>query len=61
MKRKDPLSIPERVAIALQEDGWRVRRDIIRHKPNPMPESAADRPTTSHEYLALAKSEDYSS
>lgn len=60
MKRKDLCLIPERVAIALQEDGWWVRRDIIWHKPNPMPESAADRPTTSHEYIwLLAKSEDY--
>ena len=35
-------------------------RTIIWNKPNPMPESVTDRPTTSHEYLFLmAKSEKY--
>lgn len=31
--------IPHRVAIALQEDGWIVREDVVWYKPNPMPES----------------------
>ena len=31
--------IPARVALALQDDGWILRSDIIWHKPNPMPES----------------------
>ena len=52
-KPKDLMLMPARVAIALQEDGWWVRRDIIWHKPNPMPESATDRPTTAHEYIYL--------
>jgi DNA modification methylase len=45
--------IPARVAIALQADGWYLRSDIIWAKPNPMPESVTDRPTTSHEHVFL--------
>lgn len=41
------------VAMALQEDGWYLRSDVIWAKPNPMPESVTDRPTKSHEYLFL--------
>jgi DNA modification methylase len=53
LKRKDLAGMPWRVAFALQDAGWYLRRDIIWHKPNPMPESVYDRPTTSHEYLFL--------
>jgi DNA modification methylase len=35
------------------EPGYYLRRDIIWHKPNPMPESVTDRPTSSHEYVFL--------
>ena len=60
LKPKDLVGIPWRVAFALQADGWWLRRDIIWSKPNPMPESVTDRPTTAHEYLfLLAKSERY--
>lgn len=60
LKSKDLVGIPWRVALALQADGWWLRRDIIWHKPNPMPESATDRCTTAHEYLFhLTKSADY--
>ena len=41
------------VAIALVDDGWWLRKDIIWAKPNPMPESATDRPTSSHEHVFL--------
>lgn len=41
------------LAFALRGDGWYLRRDIIWHKPNPMPETVNDRPTTAHEYLFL--------
>jgi DNA modification methylase len=59
-KPKDLLGIPWRVAFALQADGWYLRQDIIWHKPNPMPESVADRCTKAHEYLfLLTKSERY--
>ena len=50
---KSLIGIPWRVAFALQDDGWILRSDIIWHKPNSMPESVADRPTKSHEYLFL--------
>ena len=53
LKPKDLVGIPWRVALALQADGWYLRSDIIWHKPNPMPESVTDRPTSSHEYLFL--------
>ncbi len=60
LKPKDLCGIPWRVALALQADGWYLRADIIWHKPNPMPESAKDRPTKAHEYIfLLTKSERY--
>jgi DNA modification methylase len=60
LKPKDLCMIPNRLAIALQDDGWYVRSEIIWHKPNPMPESVYDRPTTSHEKIwLLTKGEDY--
>jgi len=60
IKPKDLIGIPWRVAFALQADGWWLRRDIIWHKLNPMPESCQDRPTSAHEYVfLLAKSERY--
>jgi DNA modification methylase len=59
-KPKDLLGVPWRLALALQAAGWWLRRDIVWSKPNPMPESVVDRPTTSHEYLfLLAKSRRY--
>lgn len=60
LKPKDLCMIPNRLAIALQEDGWWVRSEIIWHKPNPMPESIKDRPGCSHEKVfLLTKSERY--
>jgi len=60
LKPKDLIGIPWRVAFALQADGWYLRQDIIWHKPNPMPESVADRCTKAHEYVfLLSKSERY--
>ena len=50
-REKDLVGIPWRVAFALQDDGWYLRRDIIWHKPNPMPSAATDRATTAHEYV----------
>jgi DNA modification methylase len=50
---KNLVGIPWRVALALQQDGWYLRQDIIWHKPNPMPESVQDRCTKSHEYIFL--------
>ena len=48
-KPKDLINMPAFVAEALRADGWYLRSEIIWHKPNPMPESATDRPTTAHE------------
>lgn len=60
LKHKDLCMAPNRLAIRLQEDGWFVRSEIIWHKPNPMPESVTDRPTSSHEKVwLLTKSERY--
>ena len=60
LKPKDLLLMPARIALALQQDGWWLRSDIIWSKPNPMPESVTDRPTRSHEYVfLLAKSARY--
>ena len=53
LKPKDLIGIPWRVALALQQDGWYLRQDIIWHKPNPMPESVKDRCTKAHEYIFL--------
>ena len=52
-KAKDLLLMPARLAIALQTDGWWVRSEIIWAKPNPMPESVTDRPTSAHEKIYL--------
>jgi DNA modification methylase len=35
----DLCMIPQRLAIALQQDGWLIRRDYIWHKLNPAPEN----------------------
>ena len=53
VKPKDLLMMPARVALALQSDGWWLRSEIVWHKPNPMPESVTDRPTSAHEKLYL--------
>lgn len=50
---KNLLGIPWRVALALQDDGWYLRQDIIWHKSNPVPESVTDRCVRAHEYLFL--------
>lgn len=47
------LGMPWRVALALVEDGWILRSDIIWHKPNAMPSSVKNRPTTDHEYIFM--------
>lgn len=54
LKPKDLCMIPNRLAIALQEDGWWVRSEIIWAKPNPMPDSSGRyRPSTAHEKIWL--------
>jgi site-specific DNA-methyltransferase (adenine-specific) len=59
-RKKSLLGIPWRVALSLQDDGWILRSDIIWHKPNAMPSSIKDRPTTDHEYIFMfAKNHEY--
>jgi site-specific DNA-methyltransferase (adenine-specific) len=54
------LGMPWRVALAMIDDGWLLRSDIIWHKPNAMPSSVKNRPTVDHEYLFFfTKSKDY--
>ena len=53
IKEKDLMMITNRVAIALQDAGWYIRSEIIWHKPNPMPQSVKDRPTSAHEKIWL--------
>jgi DNA modification methylase len=50
---KQLLMMPARVALALQADGWWLRSAIVWHKPNPMPESVRDRPTSAYEMVYL--------
>ena len=52
-KPKDLIDMPAFVAEALRADGWYLRSEIVWHKPNPMPESVTDRPTSAHEKLYL--------
>ena len=60
LKPKNLMMMPSRVALALQADGWILRSEIVWAKPNPMPESVTDRPTSSHEKVYLfAKSQRY--
>lgn len=53
IKAKDLCGQPWRLALALQDAGWYLRRDIIWQKPNAAPESARDRPTSAHDYIFL--------
>jgi len=57
---KNLCMIPARLALAMQDDGWILRSEIVWHKPNPMPESVTDRPTKAHEMIYMfAKSARY--
>jgi DNA modification methylase len=53
LKPKSLMGMPWRVAFALQDDGWTLRRDVIWHKIDVRPENVVDRPTTAHEYVFL--------
>lgn len=59
-KEKCLMLLPAHVAIALIDDGWILRNEIIWAKTNPMPSSAPDRCTNSHEDIFLfAKQQKY--
>lgn len=54
LKPKDLCMVPNRLAIALQDDGWWVRSEIVWGKPNGMPDSSGKyRPSTAHEKIWL--------
>lgn len=60
LKPKNLMMIPARVAIALQDQGWILRSEIVWSKPSAMPESVTDRVTKAHEMVYMfAKSERY--
>ena len=46
---KQLLLIPQRFAIAMQEEGWIVRNEIIWAKTNPTPDPVSDRLAVAHE------------
>jgi DNA modification methylase len=59
-KAKSMCLIPQRVAIALADEGWIVRNIVVWQKPNVIPESVGDRCTNSYEQvILLAKTNDY--
>lgn len=57
---KNLVGIPWRTALALQDDGWILRNEIIWAKPNGMPESVTDRLACKHEQIFMfARSQRY--
>ncbi len=50
---KNLIGVPWRVAFALQSSGWILRNAVVWSKINPMPESVADRLSTTYELLFL--------
>lgn len=53
LAEKNLIGVPWRVALALQDDGWILRSDVIWHKSSGMPESVMDRPARRHEHVFL--------
>lgn len=57
---KSLLLAPERLLLALSDDGWIVRNKIIWAKTNPMPHAVGDRLTNSHDVVYfLTRSRSY--
>src|SRR5207245_2501440 len=50
-ERKEWLGIPWRVAFAMREVGWKIRSEVIWHKPTHVRNAAKDRLTPAHEML----------
>ena len=60
IKNKSLVGIPDRFKIAMIDNGWVCRNDIIWHKPSCMPDSAKDRFTVDYErFFFFTKSGDY--
>jgi DNA modification methylase len=60
LKPGDLCMVPNRLAIALQDDGWWVKAECVWGKDNPMPDSSGTyRPSSAHEKVWLfAKSDE---
>lgn len=50
---KNLMGMPWRTALALQDDGWILRNEVIWHKPSAMPESVTDRLSVKHEHVFM--------
>lgn len=48
---KSLLAAPERLLLALMTDGWLCRAKVVWAKPNPLPQSAADRLSPTYELV----------
>nr|DAY41975.1 MAG TPA: adenine-specific methyltransferase [Caudoviricetes sp.] len=60
IRRKSRMMIPEKIAIAMIENGWILRNKIIWHKSNIVPESVRDRFTNDYEEVFFfVKNEKY--
>lgn len=58
--KKGLLLAPQRLVVALAEDGWIVRNQIVWHKPNGLPSSVRDRLSNTYEVVyLLARAERY--
>jgi DNA modification methylase len=52
-RAKSLCLIPQRVEMALADDGWIVRSVVIWEKSNAVPSSVRDRPTSSYEHVVI--------
>lgn len=54
LPRKSLIGIPWRVALAMQQDGWTLRSDVVWKRPGAVPEPTAhDRPWMTHEHIFI--------
>lgn len=53
LKPKDLVGIPWMFAFEARRRGWYLRQDVIWDKPNPTPDAAGDRPSSTHEHVFL--------
>jgi len=53
LMHKCKMLIPHRIAIALIDEGWILRNDILWYKTNAMPESCQDRFSKKFEYIFM--------
>jgi site-specific DNA-methyltransferase (adenine-specific) len=57
---KQQMQIPARFALAMMDEGWKLRNEIIWHKPNIMPSPAKDRFTLDYEkFFFFTLQDDY--